>query len=240
MNLYLNDSSLDRLHLISKLTLSDVEFLANNYSVDVFRSSDTEMIKLIWSTTDERAYILIVNPEKGVITMMLPAQHGDGYPKALSVIKYGQRGFTFVKRSHIESAMRLVGESPITQEHPDYEKFYMDPRGKIERTWHYRWMLRFMTEAGPKVKNLCNTMTTPSDDVSILNAPKDGVLVSLFKRMGVMKPTTEPEVEETDCKEPPLAIIEKAREHLTKVGGWNAQVCLVERDAYEPILEWEL
>lgn len=151
---YLTEHAAYRCSTRTALSTDELLDLARTRSLNMLQNANGDAYLLIWSAREMAGYVLITNLRSGAIITVVPALHSDGFPCLMRGKKSGIDVYFHVKKHHLVRAMQLAGIEPMSMDDPSSPVFYRDVRTRQQRTWNYRWSVRFITLSGVKTRNI--------------------------------------------------------------------------------------
>ncbi len=157
---------------LSIMTTEEFLDLAAASAVLVYRADARSQYEMIWSEKDRNGYVLAVNPSDGSVITIKRVLTRSGAPclvhdarKAPNAGHEGSAGVARITSSMLEHAVLASGaDLSDAQEILDalkkHELVALKPR-----TWHYRWVLRFLRDRDGKVSAKTATVGRASEVV---------------------------------------------------------------------------
>lgn len=204
-----------RLRLAERSSLDESEFLAlaDAGAVLVYRADALTQYEMIWSKMDRKGYVLVVQPQTGVVITIKRVLTQAGFPclvrdsrKAANAGHEGEAGVACITSSMLERAVLACGcDLADAQDILEVLKGHEQAKQK-PRSWNYRWILRFLFVRDGRVATKSSTVGRATE---IMDSP-------------------------------PPDIIEAAVREVADASGWDATLTLVARDDMAAQGEWSL
>lgn len=152
--------------------------LAASSAVLVYRADANSQYEMVWSQKDRNGYVLAVNPSDGTVITIKRVLTQSGAPclvhdprKTPNAGHEGAAGVARITSSMLEHAVLASGaDLSNSQEILDvlkkHELVALKPR-----TWHYRWVLRFLHDRDGKV--ITKTATIGRSVALVASPPAD-------------------------------------------------------------------